>query len=465
MDLILNNRIRISNPPEILKELLINRLRFINPKWSEAQEAGRSTWGINQYILNFMVLPNGDYLLPRGILYWLKNTLNELNIKFNIINEHSRFNYRIFDSSKIKYRPYQAKAVSNLISTASEGVLVSPAGSGKTIMGLSIIPIVGQPTLWLTHTGPLAEQAKKRAQDFLPDIGNIGLIGDSKWNIGENLTIGMIQTLVRNPEKLIKIKNDFGLVIVDEAHHTSSRTFTEVVTNLNPYYLYGLTATPYRRDKLEPLMFQALGEIKTVIPIEEVAKHGGIILPKVKYRTVNSKKIDGNNIQDILKIIIDNKARNHMIVSDVIKEAVEGHYCIVISDRREHCEVLKDLISIGWEKTGIATGKYSKKYVKEQVDAYNSGDITVLVATFALLGEGFDVPFLDRAFITMPFRAQAKAEQLIGRIQRFHEGKKDAIVFDYVDVDIGVLENQFYSKSKDCRYNTYIRLGVPVEPY
>ena len=154
-----------------------------------------------------------------------------------------------------------------------------------------------------------------------------------------------------------------------------------------------------------------------------------------------------------------------MIVSDVLSEAVQGRYCIVISDRREHCETLHELISAGWEKTGIATGKYSKKYVQEQVKKYNEGDITVLVATFSLLGEGFDVPFLDRAFITMPFRSEAKAEQLIGRIQRTSPGKKDAIVYDYVDTNVGVLEHQFFNKTRDCRYRTYTRLGVDVEPY
>jgi superfamily II DNA or RNA helicase len=119
----------------------------------------------------------------------------------------------------------------------------------------------------------------------------------------------------------------------------------------------------------------------------------------------------------------------------------------------------------GGEKTGIATGDYSKKYVQEQVQRYNDGEITVLVATYSLLGEGFDVPFLNRAFITSPFRAEAKAEQLIGRIQRTHPGKKDAIVYDYVDVDIGVVKNQFYSKTGTCRHATYEKLGVNVEPY
>jgi len=465
MEINLSNKIRVKNPPDTLHNLMIDKLRVVNPKFLEAQAAGRSTWGMEQHILNFMMMPDGSFLIPRGCRTWLISRAKELGIPYDVVDNRTKFDHLEIDSSRIKYRPYQFDAILHLVSEAPEGVLVAPAGSGKTVMGLSIIPLVGQPTLWLTHTGPLADQAKERAEFFLPNIGEIGLIGRGKWKKGEVLTIGMIQTLVRNPEKLIKMRDEWGMIILDEAHHCPARTFLEVVTHVNSYYTYGLTATPYRRDKLEVLMFQALGEDKTVIPMEEVAKYGGIVLPTVRYRAVHSKRIDTNNIQQILKFIIANTKRNRMIVGDVIKEAVQGRFCIVISDRREHCETLHTLISAGWDKTSIATGKYSKKYVREQVEKYNNGEITVLVATFALLGEGFDVPFLDRAFITMPFRAEAKAEQLIGRIQRSHPGKKDAIVYDYVDVDIGVIENQFFNKRRDCRYRTYTRLGVNVEPY
>jgi len=624
MEIILNNRIRVKDPPEIIKNLLIEKLLVDNPKFLEAEASGRSTWGIDKNILNFATMPDGSFLVPRGIRQWLVKQAEEVlgPNNFTITDERTIFEYTEVDSSSIKYRPYQLEAVTNLVSDSPEGVLVAPAGSGKTVMGLSLIPLMGQPALWLTHTGTLAEQAKERAEFFLPNIGEIGLFGRSTWEKGDLLTIGMIQTLIRNPEKLIKMRDEWGLVILDEClpkdtnilmldghlkdisevkngdvttfgkvthkfsrqtnelielrggwdklsgtithrlpviknkntnslkhlvendvvvstmseinrgdlllvkennchtdkntvepvrrvvyhnvtyrcmkiltkkvvkeittvydfttedhffiangvlssncHHCPSRTFLEVLQHLNPYYMYGLTATPYRRDKLEMLMFQTLGETKTIIPIKKVEEHGGIIVPKVRCRAVISKQIDGNNIQEILKVIISNKKRNNMIVSDVIAEATAGHFCIVISDRRVHCETLHNLIQTKWKKTDIVTGKYNRKHINRQVDRYNKNEITVLVATFALLGEGFDVPFLDRAFIAMPFRAEAKTEQLIGRIQRAYPGKKDAIVYDYIDINIGVLENQFSNRKKASRRRAYNRLGVEIEHY
>jgi superfamily II DNA or RNA helicase len=443
----------------------MQRLQMPNPKFTEAQNAGRSVYGIQANILNFSVMPDGSLLVPRGCRKSVISLAESFGQDFEIKDERQLFPHLALDSSKIKYRPYQFDAVIKLFSEHNEAILVAPAGSGKTVMGLSMIPLSGQPTLWLTHTGPLAKQAKERAEFFLPDIGEIGKIGGGKWIDGEVLTIGMIQTLIRNPEKLIRYRNKYGMVILDEAHHCPATTFLQVISHLNPYYLFGLTATPKRRDKLERLMYQTIGEESVVITQAEVESHGGIMVPTIKYRAVPGPSVQGNNIQTILKKhIVGNVARNRLIAGDVLAEAVRGHYCIVISDRKQHCEDLYDLLQAAWPKTGIATGNYSKKYVEEQVQRFNDNEITVLVATYALLGEGFDVPFLDRAFVAMPFRAENKAEQLIGRVQRTHPGKKYAVVYDYVDANIGVLANQFFNKNRDCRYNVYVRLGANVEP-
>jgi superfamily II DNA or RNA helicase len=443
----------------------VELLRIPNPKYTEAQAAGRSTWGIKEYITNFTAMPDDGLLIPRGLRSWLFEQCDVQGIKYKIVDKRTKFDHIGIDSSRINYRPYQSRAVIDLVSKAPEGVLVAPAGSGKTVMGLSLIPLVGQPTIWLTHTGPLATQARERAEAFLPDIGDIGLIGKGRWDVGKVLTIAMIQTLMRNLDQLYELKNKFGLAVLDEAHHAPARTFLDVVGLLASYYIYGLTATPYRRDRLETLMFQTLGLDTTTVPVEEVDAHGGIIVPTIKVRNLKLKKMSRMNasIQEILKYdIVLNNARNQIIINDVLEEAQKGRFCIVISDRRKHCKHLYDELSKYWTKVGIATGEYSKKHIKEEIDRFNNKEITILVATFSLLGEGFDVPFLDRAFISMPFRAEAKAEQLIGRIQRSYPGKKDAVVYDYVDINVGMLKNQFSSKYNDCRLRTYRRLGAEI---
>jgi superfamily II DNA or RNA helicase len=229
--------------------------------------------------------------------------------------------------------------------------------------------------------------------------------------------------------------------------------------SFNPYYMYGLTATPYRRDNLEQLMFQTVGPINYSVPMEAILDYGGIIVPTViKRNVVSPKVIVSDNYQKIIKELVYDTHRNRMIVDDVTQDAEAGNICVVLTDRKVHAEVLYNIIRAVWPKTAIATGNYSKKYVKEQIQKLESGEITVLIAT----GEGFDYAPLNRCYLGLPFRNQTKIEQIIGRIQRPAEGKTDAILYDYVDSH-GLLKHQFYNTgSKGCRYDVYRMLGADV---
>jgi superfamily II DNA or RNA helicase len=461
----ISNKIRLYNPPDLIKQRWVRRLVIKNPEYQQAVMVGRSTWDIEEFIYNFSTTPDGGLLIPRGVRKQMLDELKDENITFELIDKRTLFPYVEVNIDTINYRSYQFDSVMNLVKVP-EGILVSPAGSGKTVVGLSLIPVTGQKTLWITHTGPLAKQAMRRAKEFIPDIGDIGYIGGGKWTQGDVLTVAMVQTLVRNLDRVVKMKNDYGLVVIDECHHTPSTTFTKVVNQLSPFFLYGLTATPYRRDKLEILMFQVIGQEKTIISVEDVGSQ--MTIPQILVKRIFHNRINPDadlDIQTILKhYIIENKERNRLIITDVISEAEKGHHCLVISDRKSHCEQLYKTIKMRWAKTDIVTGDYKKSEIEDRLKAVMDEDITVLVATFSLLGEGTDLPILDRAFIAMPFRSEAKAEQLIGRLQRSHPGKKGAIVHDYLDINIGFLENQFSHNDpiKECRVKAYKRVGAEI---
>jgi superfamily II DNA or RNA helicase len=223
--------------------------------------------------------------------------------------------------------------------------------------------------------------------------------------------------------------------------------------------MYGLTATPNRRDGLEDLMFASIGLPNAIINRKEVVDRGAIITPKVYARHIRSGPCMGYDFHEIVREILPNNLeRMRIILEDVLREAASGHYCIIISTRKAYCETLYDCLSKVWEKTAIATGDYTKKHNDDQVKKLEDGEITILVTTFELLGEGFDVKKLDRGFIVLPFKEKSRVEQTVGRIQRSCEGKKDAILYDYVDIDIGMLKNQFYTRAL-----TYRKLGMEIK--
>lgn len=469
--LILSNKILIQQPPEILKDILIEELTMDNPAFFEAQKRGYSTYNIKRVISDYSIMPDDSIKIPRGYKESLFNHLKNLEIKYSLENKLTFNNTPadILGLANIDLRPYQRKYLYKLLLTGrTEGLIVAPPGSGKTIFAIALASVLGQSTLWLTHRKLLINQSKAR---FLHSIINlrpedIGMIHKGKWNINPIFTIASLDTMRGNKPQIRKIAKQFGLVILDECHHVAADTFKKVISELHPHYLYGLTATPYRGDGLDPLMFHALGEPIVTIPQQEVVDDGGIIMPVVYYKAIETKEIEGNNIHAILKTLINNDRRNNIIVGDVLAEAIKGKMNIVISNRKEHCELLFKLISIGWERTGIITGDYNEKHCDEQIRRLERKEITTLIATGEKFGEGVDIDILENAFLALPFRSEQDVEQIIGRIQRSEKNKKEVKVFDYVDHRIGVVRDQFCTptKNKECRLNAYKRLGLQIKP-
>jgi superfamily II DNA or RNA helicase len=168
--------------------------------------------------------------------------------------------------------------------------------------------------------------------------------------------------------------------------------------------------------------------------------------------------VDSNDYHQIIHgLVMADQNRKNLIATDVFREARRGNCCIVISTIKVYCEDLYAMISQYWPKTAIATGDYSDKHNNAQVKKIENGEATVLITTFELLGEGFDVPKLNRAFLALPFRERARVEQMVGRIQRTAPNKDDAIIYDYVDSNIGILNDQYRARKA-----VYKSLGMTI---
>jgi superfamily II DNA or RNA helicase len=451
MILTIGNKLRLTNIQPDLRAWFIDHLTYPNPEYQDAVRHGRSTYNIPPLILMYEDAING-VVVPRGFLYEIEEALINTGRIREVFDERViRKPFTVVSS--IELWPLQAEAKQGLVSRPN-GMLIAPAASGKTVMGLDLFTTFGQKTLWLTHTDRLADQVVERIlgddkePPMLPDMTKkeIGRIGGGKATVGDRFTVGMIQTFARRPQLANKLSKEFGMVIVDEAHHVPAATFLRVVGYFYSYYLYGLTATPYRRDGLENIMYASMGGELARIDRKDVRDAGDIITPTLVKRVVPMPPIDGNDYHELLEYVMGVGHRLKMIVDDVVREAQAEHYCIVISTRKAYCEMLAEGIKEYWPKTGIATGDYTRKHNNEQVEKLENNEITVLVTTFELLGEGFDVKKLDRGFITLPFRERSRVEQAVGRIQRSCDGKDNALLFDYVDENIGLFDSQFSSR-------------------
>jgi len=434
MDITISENLIVTNSTEKERTQLKQLVSFINPAWEDAIKFGRSVWGIPRIIRQYEESDNA-LILPRGCLY---SVINTVGIPKHLIDKTAKFQTSILES-QIKLRPLQKVWVENML-LHKQGIGVAPAGSGKTVMALHIIATLGQPTLWLTHRKTLLDQFKERANFFI-SAGHIGTIGSGKYDLGDLITVGMIQTLSRSD--IEELTYNFGVVFLDEAHVVPSRQAMLSIKKFAPSYLYGLTATPYREDRLEKIIFDTIGPIISTMDRDAVVLENSIMPATIK---VCNTGITYPYIQysyiDVINYLATNEKRNKLIIQDIISEVALGNICIALTSRIEHGAILKTLL----EKYGVECehihSELTNKQREESMGKFLSGKVTTVVATYQLLSEGFDHQPSSRIFFTLPHKARGLIEQSKGRIERIFKNKKEAIVYDYVD-PIVMLEKQF----------------------
>ena len=431
-------------------------LTIENPKYQTALKAGRWTGGIDKFLSYYELRANdvGDkYLvIPRGFLPSLLKLCQQYQVRWEL-RDHTHTCDPVEFNSNIQLRDYQRQAVEAAIEKGG-GVIVSPAGSGKTIMGLEIVALLQQPTLWVTHTKELLYQVIDRAVQFL-DIpkDEIGIIGAGKRTIGDRLTVGLVQTLVKGmPDELL---NSVGTVILDEAHHCPARSFTDVVSQFPAKYRFGLTATPYRKDGLTKPMFWTLGYTVYEVVTDVLMENGNVIRPDVEFVYTDFDYDYDDDFSTMVTALTENAGRNELITEKLLSEATEGHFCMVLSERVDHCYVLQELLAdaVPDVSSAVLVGSVSKVKRQEIVERLRNKEIQVIFATNPLAEEGLDLPHLDRLFLTCPSRNKRKVIQAAGRIMRPCDGKEDAIVFDFIDSEVGILDSQ-----AESRYRMYEEL-------
>lgn len=439
MKIILTNNLRLSGIPAEFRQVLIERLTLANPKWFENERMKR--WNRNTpKTLRFYdkIKPDGLWI-PRGFMRQLVLLCRKHQIQYRLDDRRRELKPVEFDFSG-HLKPFQQTAVGNMV-TREFGTLSAPTGSGKTVMALALIARRKQPALVVVHTRDLAYQWIDRIGDFLGiSSEHVGLIGAGKMKLGERITVGLVQSLYKRADKVSPF---IGHLVVDECHRTPSRTFTDVVTDFDARFMLGLSATPWRRDKLSKLIFWHLGDVHHQTEKADLIKSGDVLSVEVVVRKTDFEPYY-DPVDDYSKMLSELTAddqRNRLIAADVAKEAeVTQGVILVLSDRKIHCETLQALLRYKHKVSStLLTGDLSGEQRRDVLDRLKRGEISVLIATGQLIGEGFDHRALSTLFMATPVRFSGRVLQYLGRVLRPAEGKLKARVFDYVDVKVDVL--------------------------
>jgi len=434
------NRNAISTP---LINFLKEELNFLNSEFLIKKKMGKSAFGTERYF-KLVEENENEVIIPRGFIGKIIRFCRENNIEYDFKDERKKlkgvtflFNAQLRENQQI---------VIDTIAKKDLGVVVAPPGSGKTIIGLKIIADKKQPALIIIHRKQIADQWIERIETFLGIPKNeIGKIGQGKTKIGKQITVAMIQSLSKELEKPDgeKLLNAFGTIILDECHHIPAETFRNTISKLQTFYLYGLTATPFRKYNDSKLIFIHLGEVISEIKSNEksTAKNPKIIIRNTELDVPFNSMTD--KFETLSKILIHDSNRNKAILQDVNNELTTDKKVIIISERKEHIDSLYQYLKQSNEVITLS-GEDSESSKNSKWKLLKEGNYQVLITTGQFFGEGTNLQNANCLFLVYPFSFQGKLIQYIGRVQR---SEITPTIYDYRDIKIDYLNKMFLKRN------------------
>ena len=447
---------------------------FDNPVFYKNRRLGYS----NDYNFSAVYMgkdQDGYICIPRGLRDDLLSSCKEAGIEYDILDYREKGRpIRVSFHGDLKTQ--QNLAAQHLLAF-DYGILSAATAFGKTVVCSYLISERKVNTLILLQSKDLLEQWVDELNKFLsideePPIYKtksgrkkhrksvIGILHGSKNTLTGIIDVAMVGSMY-SKGKFNDFVNSYGMVVMDECHHCGSNTSVEVMQKVNARYVYGVTATPKRGDNLEKIIHMLLGPIRHSYTAKERAVEQGIghyVYPR--YTRVVDTNESKNGINSAYALISTNTVRNEMILADTRICVKEGRTPVILTRYKEQAKYLYDNLQKDADYVFILYGDNSDKEnseVRRKLKEVTRNQSLILVATGQKIGEGFDYPRLDTLMLASPVSFAGRLEQYIGRLNRDYAGKKEVIVYDYIDSHIRVFDNM-YSK----RLRTYKRTGFQL---
>ena len=442
-----------------VKNIFRRLATFANPEFYKKQAMRMNVYNIPMII--DCSKEDEQYLkLPRGTYEYLEDLCKTHNVK--IIKMDKRTKGKKID---IKFdgelREGQQKALDEMLKH-DNGILCAPTGFGKTVLGCKLIERRKVNTLILVNKIQLLNQWKDRIKEFL-NIEEVGEISSRKKNITHVIDVASIKSLWNNG-KVLDIAKNYGMIIIDECHHTSAYTFEQAINNGTAKYIYGISATPTREDGHMPIIKMQCGEIRYEVDALKYNKRLNIpmkVIIRHSHLNFTDPQINNYELNEINDLISKDVIRSEMVITDIKKEYEKGKNVLILTERLEHLDYLYEKIEKYTKNIFKYYGGIGKKKLKEYQERKNDiegkNENKIILATGSYIGEGFDDSKLDTLFLTMPISGETRLTQYSGRLHRKDENKKEILIYDYVDNNFSKTRNMFLKRKK-----TYEKLGYEI---
>ena len=315
---------------------------------------------------------------------------------------------------------------------------------GKTFTGLAIASKLKQKTLVIVHTVALRSQWEREVEKVFGI--KPAIIGSGKFDLTGPIVIGNVQTLTR---RVPDIANEFGTIILDEMHHVSSPTFRKIIDKCRARYKIGLSGTIERKDG-KHVVFRDYFSPTVYFPPKE-----NYMPPRINIIHSDIRFLDGGGTPWAKKInhLAYNEEYQHEVAIIAATYAAKGHKVLVVGDR---VEFLKKCANLVGDSAIVITGEIPHEERPAMMERINK-DKNVLFGTQSIFSEGVSLDALSCLVLGTPVNNDPLLTQLIGRVIRIKEGKKDPVI-----VDIN-LKGNTARKQANNRTGYYMKQGYEIK--